>query len=377
MSGLGAGKTFSGCIKAVLKANEGQDGLIIAPTYTMLRDATEKTLFSILDDGNQHYEFNKTEGVLKYHGAQILFRSADMPDRARGTNLNWAYLDEASQMHESMWQIVLGRLRQGKNPQAWITTTPAGFNWVYRYWVEKTDPNYELIHSTTHENVYLPEEYVRDLESNYVGEFAKQEIGGDFVLFEGLVYNEFSMATHVFTPTDIPEDWMRVQGVDFGFTNPFVCLWGAVDGDGRLYIYREHYQAKTLIKDHAAVIKDEVAWAVADHDAQDAAELASLGVQTIPADKGSGSVIGGLQKVKARMKVLADGYPRLFISKACPNLIREMMSYRWPGSKQDRNEKEEPVKENDHALDALRYIVARLDKGKSGSAGVSAGALGL
>ena len=361
VAGLGSGKTWAGCIKALIKAGAGEDGVIVAPTYTMLRDVTQRTFFEILHSHNQEYEFNKTEGVLHYKGATIFFRSGDKPDRLRGININWAYLDEAALMREEVWKIIIGRLRVGEKPQAWITTTPAGFNWVYDYWVSRESDSYEIIHSSSHENIHLPEEYLGDLVDTYTGEYAKQEIEGDFVAFEGLVYLECSRNVHVIDNFDIPESWKRVRGIDYGYTNPFVCLWGALDEDDRLYIYDEHYRKKTLIKDHADAIASRggtYLWTVADHDAQANAEMQQHGIITRNAQK---EVIAGIQKVKARLKVQPDGKPRLFFLANCPQTIKEAGMYRWAESKIGRNVNEEPVKEHDHAMDTLRYMVMEID----------------
>jgi phage terminase large subunit len=201
------------------------------------------------------------------------------------------------------------------------------------------------------------------MRANYTGEFAKQEIDGDFVAFEGLVYSEFDRGVHVAERT-IGEGWGRLRSIDYGYTNPFVCLWGAVDEDNRLHIYDEHYRAKTLIRDHAEAIRRRdgiYRFTVADHDAQDNAEMGAVGISTRPAQK---DVIRGIQKLKARLAVQADGRPRLTIAPKCANLIREFSSYRWNETKEGRNDKEEPVKENDHAMDALRYMVMEIDNQK-------------
>jgi phage terminase large subunit len=131
------------------------------------------------------------------------------------------------------------------------------------------------------------------------------------------------------------------------------------------------------MKDHASAVKNrpgDYAWTVSDHDAQDNAELRAEGINTKNAKK---DVILGLQKVKARMKVQGDGYPRLFICKRCKNVIREFGSYRWPETRATGNDKEEPMKENDHAMDAIRYMVMEIDRGSGRAPAVSAGMLGL
>jgi PBSX family phage terminase large subunit len=362
IGGVGSGKTYSGCLRALLRLNAGMDGMVIAPTYPMMRDVVQRTFLEWADRLEIGYNFSKSEEKVEISGAVVLFRSADQPDRLRGPNLNWAYLDEAALMSERTWKVVLGRLRIGE-PSAWVTTTPAGMNWVWKNWVERADPAYELIRATSPENTFLPSGYVEDMRANYTGEFAKQEIEGDFVAFEGLVYSEFDRGVHVAERT-IGEGWGRLRSIDYGYTNPFVCLWGAVDEDGRLHIYDEHYRAKTLIRDHAEAIRRRTGsyrFTVADHDAQDSAEMGSVGIATRPAQK---DVIRGIQKLKARLAVQADGRPRLTISPKCANLIREFSSYRWSESRENRNEKEEPVKENDHAMDCLRYMCMELDNKK-------------
>jgi phage terminase large subunit len=203
-----------------------------------------------------------------------------------------------------------------------------------------------------------------------------RHIKGLWVAAEGLVYELFDRNVHVIPPFTPPADWMRVNAVDFGFTNPFVCLFGAVDYDGRLYVYDEHYQAGALIKDHAAEIRKrgEPRWTVADHDAQERAELTAEGVHTRAAIK---DVSLGIQRVAERMVVLKDGYPRLFIAENCHNLIRELGQYVWETRKDDKPVKEEPRKTNDHAADAARYLVMGLDAGQSGISEVGAVEIGL
>jgi PBSX family phage terminase large subunit len=362
IGGVGSGKTRAGCLRALLRLNKGLDGMIVAPTYPMMRDVTQRTFFQWADELGVKYYFSKSEEKVEIAGAVVLFRTADAPDRLRGPNLNWAYLDEAAMMTERTWKVILGRLHVGE-PSAWITTTPAGFNWIWRTWVDKQDPNYEMIHARTVENTFLPHGYLDDMVASYTGEFASQEIEGNFVAFEGLVYPEFSREIHV-QEKDVGAATGRYRSVDFGYTNPFVCLWGATDEDGRLHIYDEHYRPKMLIREHAEVIKARAGvfgFTVADHDAQDVAEMGAVGIGSRPAQK---DVIRGIQKLKARLAVQADKRPRLTISPKCVNTIREFGSYRWQESRENRNEKEEPVKENDHAMDALRYMVFELDNQK-------------
>jgi PBSX family phage terminase large subunit len=354
VAGIGSGKTVAGALRSYQFAQKG-DGMVVAPTFPMLRDATQHTFFELLDKAGIGYEFHKADQEARVFGHRVLFRTAEHPDRLRGPNMNWAWLDEAAMMRPATWDIVLGRLRMG-SPSAWVTTTPAGFNWVHDKWTSD-DEKYQLINASTADNTHLPDEYLADLEASYSGEFAQQELHGQFVAFEGLVYSEFRRGVHTFTGEVPAGDECRA--IDFGYTNPFVCIFGRVDNDGRLWIYDEYYQRRELIEHHAEQIKakGEYEWAVADHDAQDAAQLRHNGVMTFPAKK---DVLLGISKVKSRLIVQGDGKPRLFIHERCINLLKELGMYRW----KENTTKEEPVKENDHTMDALRYMVMRLEVGE-------------
>lgn len=352
VAGIGSGKTIAGAIRSMIYAQHG-DGMILAPTYPMLRDATQHTFFEILDESGIPYEFNKGDQEAILFGNRVLFRSADHPERLRGTNLTWCWLDEGAMMRAATFDIVLGRLRVGDRT-AFTTTTPAGFNWVYDLSLRGSD-EYEFIRARTQDNRYLPQDYIDDLEAAYTGEFAAQELEGRFVAFEGLIYSEFREQVHI---RESDPSGYRVSAIDFGYTNPFVVLWGSVDEDGRLHIYDEHYLRRELIEHHAEQIKarGDCQWYVADHDAQDVAELRKLDIMTTPARK---SVLSGIQKVMSRLIVQPDGRPRLTVHPRCVNLLKEIGTYRW----KERSTKEEPVKENDHAMDALRYMVMQLDGG--------------
>jgi phage terminase large subunit len=335
--------------------------MIVAPTYRMLEDVTVAAFTETLERHNRPYNRVRSRQLIETGNGKVFTRSAEHPDRLRGPNLSWALIDEAALCRDTVWPIMLGRLRLN-SAVALVTTTPSGYNWLYHYWVEMQNESYGMVQCSTRENYHLDADFVGELEASYTDQFAAQEIDGQFVTFEGLIYTEFSHDAEIgnIQEVEIQDDWTKVRGIDFGYTNPFVCLWGAVDGDGRLHIYNEHYERKRLIKDHACIIKDtETAsylWTVADWDAQERAELESEGISTSRAQK---EVTLGIQKVKARLKRQADGKPRLTIHPRCVNTIKEFSSYRWnPNAK---GGKEEPLKEFDHAMDVVRYMTMEFD----------------
>jgi len=97
---------------------------------------------------------------------------------------------------------------------------------------------------------------------------------------------------------------------------------------------------------------------VADHDAEDRATLHAAGILTTPARK---DIAAGIAAVKKRLIVQPDGRPRLVIHASCKETISEAFDYAWESGKEGHNAKEIPAKDRDHAMDALRYMVMRLD----------------
>jgi len=287
--------------------------------------------------------------------------------------------DEVVQYPLSFVNMAIGRCRgDGKVwPKFWTCNPDHPQHYIKTNFIDNDKLDRRSWHFNLDDNPILSEQYKDELKNAYTGVFYDRYILGKWVLAEGSVYPDFSRETHVYKDMQLPDAWYKVRGIDFGYTNPFVCLWGAVDQDGRLYIYDEHYQAKALIKDHAEAISrrgDKYYFTVADHDAQDIAELRAQGIDSTNAIK---AVIAGIQKVAARLKVQPDGYPRLMISDKCVNTIREFESYRWAEVKEGRNEKEEPIKDEDHCMDTTKYICAELDKGQSGPSAVTAASLGM
>jgi phage terminase large subunit len=198
---------------------------------------------------------------------------------------------------------------------------------------------------------------------------------GRWVQAEGVVYEEWDTNIHLIDRFDIPADWRRFRVVDFGYTNPFVCQWWAIDNDDCLYRYREIYMTRRTVKTHAEQINrlslgESFEATVCDHDAEDRATLEENGITTIPAVK---SVSVGIQKLQERLKIGANGKARVYflrdslvevdqmlVEGAKPrNTEQEFDGYIW-SNKQTR---EEPVKNDDHGMDAARYAVMYLDSG--------------
>ncbi len=161
----------------------------IAPTFRMLSDSTLQTFLDVTRKGGVLRSFTKSDMVAELiNGTRVLFRSADEPDRLRGTNLGWFHLDEGGLCSEEIWLILLARLRQVPG-KAWVTSTPRGFsNWLYTRFAKATSPDYQVVHSSTRENIFLPKDFVETLEEAYTAGWREQELEGLFVELEGALF---------------------------------------------------------------------------------------------------------------------------------------------------------------------------------------------
>lgn len=327
------------------------------------------------------------------NGSVIVVGGMDKPEKVLSSEYDLVFADEATELNETDWETLGTRLRNGvlswqqqiaacnpDRPKHWIKQRSERGSMVMLHSRHRDNPAYVNADGSLTEK---GRDYMAKLDA-LTGVRRLRYRDGIWAAAEGLIYEEWDDALHLVPPFDIPASWTRWLVIDFGFTNPFCAQWWAEDPDGRLYLYREIYRTKRLVEDHAKhilklVTDDEGNWTeprpravICDHDAEDRATLEKhLGMGTRPATK---TVSDGIQAAQSRLRPQADGKPRLFLVSGAlverdPDLEaakkptcteEEITGYVWavkPGGAL----KEEPVKENDHGMDCLRYMVAQRD----------------
>lgn len=326
------------------------------------------------------------------NGATIFVGGMDRSSKTLSSERDWIYVNQAEELTLDDWEH-LTRPTTGRGA---ITKTPMLFGdcnpGPRTHWILSRS-SLQLLETFHRDNPFLfgadgtPEEQwamrTGPILEALTGVRRDRLLLGKWASAEGVVYDGFDRRIHVIPRFVIPKAWRRVRAIDFGFTNPFVCQWWAIDNDGRAYLYREIYRTRTLVEDHAREIVrlgqgESIEATVADHDAEDRATLERYGVYTIPAEK---AVSSGIQGVAGRLIPVADrgpdqpGRPRLFIfedalverDEALAAAHRpvctadEFEVFAWPKDSAGRALKDEPVKVNDHGMDAMRYAVAYLD----------------
>jgi len=182
---VGSGKSQALCQEAIRLSymNPGRLGLLGAPTFPMLRDATQAALFEILDRSQIPYDFNRAENFIVFTEvrSKVLFRSLDDYERLRGTNLAWFGIDELTYCQEEAWLRLEARLRdpRAKMLCGYAVWTPKGFDWVYRRFVAEPVEGYDVVLAKPLENRHLldqiPDFYDR-LKRSYDTKFYDQEV---------------------------------------------------------------------------------------------------------------------------------------------------------------------------------------------------------
>lgn len=302
-------------------------------------------------------------------GWVLVFKSfAQGREKMQGFSIGGYWFNE--QVPMTIVEEVHGRCREYDSP-GWADFTPLKIDsheWPEAY--EDPPEGWSFYHLNVEKNSALPEGWAARYLATVSEDIRETRRTGAFSSFRGQVFKEWNNKVHVIDPFiddpekeyGIPKDWRKLRSLDFGFYNPFCCLWGAKDHDGRYYIYDEHYASEQLNAYHARKIKERK-WdendphygqTYSDHDAQARAELANLGIFCTPAKK---DILRGIDMLRSYLMIQDDGKPRLYVFRHCTNLIREMKSYKWPDGTNTKNPKDLPLDKDNHAVDGLRYLI--------------------
>lgn len=235
---IGSGKSQALCQEAIRLAylNPGRTGLIGAPTYPMLRDATQRSLLEVLAGNGIPYTHNKADGtlVLTDTRSRILLRSLDRYERLRGTNLAWFGIDELTYTNEEAWVRLEGRLRDPKATVlcGFAVWTPRGYDWVYHRFVKQQRPEFEVVYAKAAENRHLLEQvpdFYERLRGSYDERFYRQEVLGEYLnVCQDRVYYAFERGVHV-RPQQIAVDLPLLWALDFN-VDPMCSVVAQVRG---------------------------------------------------------------------------------------------------------------------------------------------------
>jgi PBSX family phage terminase large subunit len=297
-------------------------------------------------------------------------------DRIQGKpEIDGWYGDEVVKQPKSFVEMALSRLRKEDNGKivvtpAWWTCNPDSpshyiktdfidkglkasvRNWSFGFW----------------DNPLMTQEYIDKQVQRFSGVFYERMILGKWVSAEGQIYAGFSRADHIQEPPDKGiKEW--IIGIDWGWDNPMALLLIAVDYDNRFYVVDEIYERERNIDvglrnliESKGWFKKGVSWSYGDPSRPDSINLfyQVTGIRCLPA---ANDVYDGIQAVQRRLVDRGDGSRRVYVSSKCINTLKEIENYRWSRTKDDKG-RDQPIKEDDHTVDALRYAIFTRDRAR-------------
>ncbi len=383
----GGGKSYAMLVDPLRYAHRSAHrGLILRRSMPELRELIDKSR-ELYPKAFQGCKYREVEKMWTFpSGAKIEFgfleRDADVY-RYQGQAYSWIGFDEITHLPtEFAWNYLASRLRTTDPdivPYMRCTANPGGVGatWVKKRYIDPIPPNEsfegddgltrKFIPARLQDNPFLASDgrYERMLKALPPTQ-RQQLLEGNWDVSEGAAFTEFTPVLHVVTPFEIPINWERVKGIDYGYASESACVWGAIDPeDGTLIIYRELYKKGLLgtelaemltnmeIEDPFSVagVLDTACWSRTGTTGPTVGEtLLRAGHKLRRADKNR---VQGKIQIHEYLKVTQSGRPRLQIFNTCPNLIRELQSIPLDKSNPEDVNTHAP----DHAYDALRYLI--------------------
>lgn len=338
--------SFAMCGKTITSLRRN----VITPLVPILKSLG----FSVQERISQNYITVQHCGV---ENRFYLFGGRDEGSAAliQGMTLGGILLDEVALMPRSFVEQALARCSV-EGSKFWFNCNPEHpYHWFYNEWIKKADDkNILYIHFSMDDNPSLSDEIKSRYKNLYTGAFYERFIEGKWVAADGLVYPMFNPDRHIKDADSFSKYYLSC---DYGTVNPFsLGLWGK-NGD-KWYRISEYYHSS---RDRGVQLTDEEYYQHLKEIAGDR-QIAALIIDPSAASfievvrrhdeytviKADNDVLKGINRVCQALKE-----EEFYISKSCADAIREFSIYRWDNS----IKRDAPKKENDHAMDDIRYFV--------------------
>ena len=364
----------------------GLKGLFLRQTGKAAKESFEDLINAVLS-GVVDYNYNKSSNILEFpNGSKIIlggFETEGDIDKYVGIQYDFIAIEELTQLTKDKIDKLRGSLRTTKEnwrPRLYASFNPGGIGhqFVKDLFVVPFQKGFEnrtrFVPATWKDNPYLNKEYI-DYLFELKGDLGKAWREGEWDLFEGQFFSEWSTEKHTCHAFLIPSSWKKFRGYDHGRTAPACCKWYALDQDGRVWIYRELYAVGKNIDQLAQEINrlsegENYQYSVADPSifantgfvdktgGQTIAEVfARYGIQFYPA---SNRRIDGWNVMHQYLYWNENQMPKMIYFKNCKDSIRTI-----PGLVHDDKKPEDLHSDSeDHAADVDRYFLMSLHGAK-------------
>lgn len=357
----GSGKTIFCCFKTIMyainhpKARVG----VFRSTLPALRETAMLEIRNLLDNLGIEYKENKTNAIMTLsNDATISFTPLDDDRKIRSLNLDYIFVEQCEEVSEEVFDELALRLRGEVSLSDYgqvllIAQPEARTHWIYKrfYQIKKNDDDYKYVHFSYLDNPYLQDEqrrYYEGLKETNYDRWRTHALGEWITSSKQIFTDNWSVGV------DRGYFDFFVGGLDFGWNvaSAFLLI-GFYDNEAYVLgeVYKPELTNDELIGEIADLLAsyelsfDDLEAIYCDSASPDRIEvLYQAGLPTYPSVK----------DVKAKIETTRE--TKIHIDESCVNLIRELPNYQW---KKDKNGNilDEPVKEQDHAIDALCYCV--------------------
>lgn len=386
----GGGKSYAQIIDAMLYALQHAKSkqLILRRTFSELEHSLIRTSLELYSKDIATYNAGKHVWTFK-NGSIIDFGYCDNDNsvtRYQSAEYDTIRFDELTHFSEYQYTYLMSRLRGANNHPKQIksSTNPGGIGhtWVRERFIDSAPPfkvhktdkgtTRVFIPATVTENKFLMKSdpaYIKRLE-NLNDKDKKALLYGDWDIFDGQYFCEFSRDIHVIKPFELPREWRRYISIDYGL-DMLACLWIALDYSGRAYVYKELYESGLIISEAAKRIhevngEDEIHMRFAPPDMWNRRQETGKSAADIFMENGlyfyksNNNRIQGWYDLKEWLKPYNDEQgikiAKLVIFDNCLNLIRTLPSLQIDA--RNPNDVATEPHELTHAPDALRGFVA-------------------
>jgi PBSX family phage terminase large subunit len=378
IGGFGSGKSFALAAKLIFLGLRNPGGTLMAcePTFPMIRTVLVPAIDMALDQWDIEYSFRASPQPeysinLPTGPVTIYCQSAENYQRIRGQNICAAVWDECDtspvDTAQKAGEMLLARMRTGELNQLAVASTPEGFRWAYRTFVENDGPDKRLIRVRTQDNPHLPADFIPSLERNYPSQLIQAYLEGHFVnLASCAIFPDFDRSLHYTDAQPRPDENIYI-GIDinvgncatahcvkrdnaFHFFDEAVYRDTQQIADGLKELYPHHFQRGQLV-----LVPD----AASKQRSTAAAQESDLGIlkragHTVSMQRSNPLVQDRLNSANALIN-----QNRLFVGNKCKHWRRSLEQWAYD----DKGKPEKGAVGMDdlsHMADAATYVMYRM-----------------
>lgn len=278
------------------------------------------------------------------------------------------FMCQAEEVPYLVFKECLARLRAPNTPYhpIFFEGNPADC-WVKERYKGKKMPVKSLFFEaeTAINQENLPDDYIERMHETYTKAEIERLVYGSWDNISFLIHPDFDEFKHVMPPQEIHPKWEQAIGFDHGMVNASCLLWGSKDHNDVIHIYDEWYSEKSKFNDicdaskkngYFPIFADYSIKSVTKGDTTLWDDFQMSGLKLIAAQKHDKQ--GSIRLINKRLASRS-----IIISNKCKNLIDQLKKYQWkrPNYETMEDSKEEVLKKDDHACDALQYLIRGLE----------------